>query len=617
MTVRPSINGILDECGLTQLRTVHDPRNPASGEFMQAVGDFLRGVAQKLKGEDSIFITTARTTVISHFEKFGIKSPARLVDVTLDPLLGQAKARESEQSPRREEAEAASEGAITFPDPEPWKEAVDPAVLLQEVKDWIGGYVDTSDDALVAITVWVASTWFVERAYIAPILALLSPTKRSGKTLILDLLRRICCKAYLSSPVGVTPAVIFRRNDQHRPTLLIDEAECLSGRYGNRDLISLLNQGYRKGSIISRCREPNSDGTRDLEDFDAFGFRAVAAIGNLWDTILDRSVVIRLQRKPRDVDKRRYNGREADAEGIELAQKLHKFSQDYLELLEEFMLNTPRPKWLNDRACDNWEIKFAVASFAGNEWLNRAQEAAKSLSRAGEDLDWYERLVHDTHKIFKGKGNPDVIKSGDLAAYLNEIETSPWGDYRGKGLTPHSLAKRFEPFKIKPHQNRSSDGSNVRGYWLKDLQPVFRGYPPPSKPVQVGQPNNDGSFNPSESGTKMESSTTSKPAQTLAVPGMYQLSHSEGYQEKGNPKDSQRSYDRKELGLSPIVVDLIDSMKRADVSAWLDGNGELQIKGKPNQNLRQNILAHTLVLTSLIKSGDLVRLTAKLYWEEK
>ena len=593
------VREVLTRCGLYRLSS----QDSQPGGLMDAADRFLRLLKANLRGADPSSKMAARSAVIDHFKELKIQAPARLTDSYLEPL-------------RRSSRRAAEQAdAPTARDPAPWEEEVDGEALLKEIKEWFGGYVHAPDDALVATTLWAVSTWFVDKVYFAPILTLLSPTKRSGKTTILELLRWICRRADLTSGVGITSAVVFRLNNERRPTFLIDEAESLSGRNANQDIINLLNQGHRRGATIHRCREVG--GGYEVEDFDAFGFRALAAIGSLWDTILDRSVVIRLQRKPKKVEKRRLNGIDVETEGKELGRKLCRFSLDYSEPFEELLSSTPRPEWLNDRACDNWAALFAVAMLAGDAWLNRAQEAAKSLSRAGEDLDWYERLIHDTRRIFKEKRNPEVIPSGELAACLNKIETSPWGEYRGKGLTTHSLASRYEPFKIKPRQNRPSGGPKVRGYWLKDLQPVFRGYPPPTGLGQMGQPSNDGGSSVSGSGTKAESGTSSKPAQTLAVPGMYQLSHFEGGQEKGNPKDTQRSYDRKKLELSPIVVDLIDSMKRADVSVWLDGNGELQMKGKLNRKLRQDILAHALVLTSLIKSGDLVRLTAEPYWEEK
>ena len=68
------------------------------------------------------------------------------------------------------------------------------------------------------------------------------------------------------------------------PTFLVDEAEKLSGRHADRDLISMLNAGHRRGATVQRCFE--SGGDYAVREFDAFGFRALAAIRRLWDTVL-------------------------------------------------------------------------------------------------------------------------------------------------------------------------------------------------------------------------------------------------------------------------------------------------------------------------------------------
>ena len=89
-------------------------------------------------------------------------------------------------------------------------------------------------------------------------------------------------------------------------------------------------------------------------------------------------------------------------------------------------------------------------------------------------------------KIFKQEGNPEAIKSGDLADALNELEGSPWGDYKsGNGISKHKMAYMVKPFHTKsPRQSRNSAGEPIRGYWLEDFKDTFERYPePPSESV--------------------------------------------------------------------------------------------------------------------------------------
>ena len=206
----------------------------------------LRSLAQQLQGIDRIqraIVVEAAAKTLNDAAVPGIKSPKALVKTAMPDKAGLDKANcEQGQDTIRD-------------DPEPHPEPVDGAKLLDDIKAWIGGYVIVSEASLTAIALWVLATWFVAAVFFAPILAILSPTKRSGKTLLLDLLNWICRKVFLTSGVGVTSAVIFRLNEQYQPTFLIDEAEKLSGKDADKQIIGLLNQGYRRGSKVYRCGE--------------------------------------------------------------------------------------------------------------------------------------------------------------------------------------------------------------------------------------------------------------------------------------------------------------------------------------------------------------------------
>ncbi len=377
---------------------------------------------------------------------------------------------------------------VAFSEPEPWPEPVDGSLLLERVSAWVRRYVWLSVEAADAIAAWATASWFVEGLYFAPILALLSATKRCGKTLLLDLLRPIVRRGYLTSGVGVTAAVVFRLNELHRPTLLVDEAEKLSGRHADRDLIAMLNAGHRRGATVQRCFETGGDYV--VREFDAFGFRALAAIRTLWDTVLDRSIVVNLERKPRAATVERFNGQVVAGEGEELARQLRRWVDDNREAIAEAETSAPRPLWLHDRACDNWAPLLAVAEFAGGEWPQRILAAARTLSTGvHDDGDLGERIIQDIRRVLEADGYPEVIKSGDLAAKLNALDDAPWGDQRnGKGVSTQKLAAMLRPFGIGPDHRRTEGGSgpDVRGYWLEDLESVFSRYPP-SQPSQGSQ----------------------------------------------------------------------------------------------------------------------------------
>jgi len=352
---------------------------------------------------------------------------------------------------------------------EPWLESVDGDELLTEIKNWIADYVFIPGESVDAMALWSVATWFVESTYFAPLLTILSPTMGSGKTLILDLLEWLCRGSVRTAGVGITPAVIFRLNEKRKPTFLIDEAEKLSGKNANMEIIGLLNEGYRRGGKVHRCGDKSVN--FEVEEFDAFGFRLLASTKVLWGTLMDRSILIRISRKPRGEKMRRFDGLKVKDEGLLLARKILRFAQDNLKNFEALQRTTPRPQWLADRACDNWSPLFTVAELAGNDWPEKAVSSAKLLCASAEDSDSAEQLIHDTHRVFADQEWPEVIKSGDLVEALNKIESSPWGEYgRGKGLTTHKIAHQ-EPKAVLPPGGRGKAEFVLRWELLQDLRP--------------------------------------------------------------------------------------------------------------------------------------------------
>lgn len=365
-------------------------------------------------------------------------------------------------------------------DVEPWSDVVDGAILLEQLSAFIRRYVYLPREAADAIAVWAVLTHCVDWVTFAPLLVLASASKRCGKTLALTLLIHIVRRGRLTSAVGVTTAVMFRLNTRDNPTFLLDEAEKLQGRHADPELVGLINVGYRRGAKVQRCADRG--GAFEIQEFEAFGFRALAMIAKPWDTIADRSVIIPMERKPRALQKERFRESAIEQIGRIFGRQARRWTTDMSAELQTAYHDAPRPLWLGDRDCDNWSGLFAVAEVAGSDWPDRIEAAARLLAAAREDDgDVGERLIHDTRAIFETLNLPAVIPSGELVEKLNAIETSGWGDLRdGRGLSTHALAARLRPFDVKPKAQRHPEipkKEMIRGYWLADLHAVFERYP--------------------------------------------------------------------------------------------------------------------------------------------
>jgi hypothetical protein len=81
------------------------------------------------------------------------------------------------------------------------------------------------------------------------------------------------------------------------PTILFDEIDAVFGAKAkeNEDIRAVLNAGYRRGAKVGRCiMVGNGVNTEELPAFCAV---ALAGLGWLPDTILTRTIIVRMRRR--------------------------------------------------------------------------------------------------------------------------------------------------------------------------------------------------------------------------------------------------------------------------------------------------------------------------------
>lgn len=354
--------------------------------------------------------------------------------------------------------------------------------LLEDARTFVRRYVVLPDEHhAAAMALWVAHTWAIDAAHATPYLLVLSAERRSGKSRLLEVVALLVRKPW--SVVAASEAAMFRKIAAERPTLLLDELDAIFGSDAERTewLRAVLNAGNRPGVAVARCVGPG----HEVRDFEVFCPKLLAGIdtGRLPDTIRDRAVELRLQRKTDDEPVARFRQRYAEIESLDLRNRLEEWAAEHEDALRAAEPNLPNA--LNDRAADAWEALLAIADLAGGQWPALARDAAVALIPSEEEANPHgSRVLAVLRHISDGSR---VVATSDLLTALNGNDELPFGGWRkGEGIDARAVAKLLRPYELKPRTVRLEDGSTAKGY-ARDaaLEDAFARYLPPEHDATV------------------------------------------------------------------------------------------------------------------------------------
>jgi hypothetical protein len=360
-------------------------------------------------------------------------------------------------------------GTVDFPAAAPWPQPVIGAEVLDAVTATYARYVSLPAHAADTLALWTAHTHGYGAFNHSPRLNLCSPEKQCGKTLVLDVADSLVARPLRTE--SITPAVLFRVVELHKPTLLLDEVDTYLS--DNDELRGLLNGGHKRGAKVYRCEGDK----HEVRGFDAYAPAVLAGIGALPGTLHDRSIVIRLVRaKPGEITAR-FDSRRTSAES-EISRKLARWTKDNFARLEAS--DPTMPEMASNRVADNWRPLFAVAEVAGGDWPARAA-AAFAASMVGDDLDAHgigTTLLADIRTIFAVAGS-DRMPSACIAEGLAGLEGKPWPEFgkAGKPISSNQIARLLARFNIRSRTIRIGN-STPKGYYLADFQDTFARYLP-------------------------------------------------------------------------------------------------------------------------------------------
>jgi hypothetical protein len=242
----------------------------------------------------------------------------------------------------------------------------------------------------------------------------------------------------------------------------------------NEELRGLINVGFERwDAFVTRCVGDEHTPTF----FNTWCPKAIAAIGALAGTIMDRSIVIRLQRAESRLDLAPVP---TPKETLELRRKVLRWRMEHEEQFRNADPDIPEDI-RNDRYVLCWRPLLAISDTIGGQWPEIDRHAMVALVPSDDNAPDSPRelLLRHVKQVFDECGVEEMPTDKLLERLCGEAEW-PWRDFNhGRGLTPHKLAKMLKEFSIHPRTiGRGDNKVHIRGYRLEEFQKAWSAYCP-------------------------------------------------------------------------------------------------------------------------------------------
>jgi hypothetical protein len=334
----------------------------------------------------------------------------------------------------------------------------------------VGTYLDVKPHEAIAIALWIFHSHVYSHSAVTPRLALTSPVRGCGKTTVLRLIELLGSKTKRMD--GVSSAAIYWLIEESHPTLLVDEADNL-GLGTSGALRSVMNSGHLSGGGIGRVIQGA------YKKFSTFAPMAIAAIGSLPLPLMQRSIVVHMERTDKKLERL--------PEGHKLGKDFQTINFVFGRVLDwaataKLNANPDVPKELRNRVADNWRPLLAIADTF--DWGERAREAALTFARTFHDEDAGVILLDDCRTIFNRFGADRVTSEVLIAALLEQDGNWSWSEWRGmrddqqpRKLSQGELARLLRPFGIRPRSLRIRGEVKTRkGYHRQQFEAAWARY---------------------------------------------------------------------------------------------------------------------------------------------
>lgn len=213
--------------------------------------------------------------------------------------------------------------------------------------------------------------------------------KESGKSKLMAFFQQVCFNA--ESTNNTSPSALFHIVEQNMSTILIDEAEKLTGLEKEPDLRLLLNACYKKGGAVTRW---NPDSKRAERNY-VFAPVAIAAINPLEATLGSRSISRVMFKTITNKGTRDLTDNSYDWQS--LRNRLYRFIFTGSAEIEKIYL-TEAFEGLNCRHLEKWKPLLSIAKYLdahGGEGkvFDGLRKLAEEEQEEGESLTETEEIT--------------------------------------------------------------------------------------------------------------------------------------------------------------------------------------------------------------------------------
>jgi len=238
-----------------------------------------------------------------------------------------------------------------------------PTCLIKELESFFADRAHMPRGAALVLAYFALNTWTFKLFDTVPYLLLESAVPGCGKSTVIRLLDAISCGSRKAS--SLSEAVMFRLIDAEAPTLLVDEAETVEGRSERAEgLRAIAHEGYKQGGQVPRC-----DGeAHQVRWFDVYCPKVFAAIGGLTGALLDRCLVIHMEKAPKGSVRKSTRHRALQQDGRRFVVQLEAYALQASDALRRLYEAEPDCGYwpsITDREAELWGPLLIHARLAG------------------------------------------------------------------------------------------------------------------------------------------------------------------------------------------------------------------------------------------------------------